>query len=446
VPANSAAYRTGHTYLDYTGGGQYAEFQLREHIALLNDNVFGNPHSKNLTSLAMTEIVEETRARVLEYFNASPDEYAAIFTANATGALRLVGEAYPFDAKGHLLLTFDNHNSVNGIREFARAKGARVTYVPILPPDLRMDEQRLDLYLNEADPDGHNLFSYPAQSNFSGVQHPFELIERAKAKGWDVLVDCASFVPTNRLDLSQVHPDFVPLSFYKMFGYPTGVGCLLARREALTRLKRPWYAGGTITFSSVQAEGYYLTPGEAGFEDGTINYLNLPAIGIGLDFLESAGIDTVHERVTCLTGWVLDQITSLRHSNGKPLVRVYGPLDTHIRGGTIEFNFYDPQEHLVNGYVVEKVANESRISIRVGCHCNPGAREVALGLDRDELAQCFLDKERMTYDQFLHVIDGKTTGAMRASLGLPSNFDDVWRLVEFIRTFRDKTAGEIEAM
>lgn len=43
----------GHVYLDYTGGGLYAESQLRDHLALLSEGVFGNPHSKNLTSMAM---------------------------------------------------------------------------------------------------------------------------------------------------------------------------------------------------------------------------------------------------------------------------------------------------------------------------------------------------------------------------------------------------------
>ena len=47
--------RLGHVYLDYTGGGLYAESQLRSHLQLLADNVFGNPHSNNPTSLAMTE-------------------------------------------------------------------------------------------------------------------------------------------------------------------------------------------------------------------------------------------------------------------------------------------------------------------------------------------------------------------------------------------------------
>jgi len=37
-----------------------------------------------------------------------------------------------------------------------------------------------------------------------------------------VLLDAAAFVPTNRLDLRVVTPDFVAISFYKMFGYRPG--------------------------------------------------------------------------------------------------------------------------------------------------------------------------------------------------------------------------------
>jgi selenocysteine lyase/cysteine desulfurase len=198
-------------------------------MALLTNGVFGNPHSQNLTSLAMTNLVEHVREGVLRYFNADPEEYTAIFTPNATGALRLVGESYPFAPGGNYLLTFDNHNSVNGIREFARAKGTQVTYIPVVSPDLRGDLSALEEGLLLARSGKHNLFAFPAQSNFSGVQHPLTWIEQAQDRGWDVLLDAAAFVPSNRLDLSQWHPDFVDISFYKIFGYPTGIGCLLAR-------------------------------------------------------------------------------------------------------------------------------------------------------------------------------------------------------------------------
>ncbi len=115
-----------------------------------------------------------------------------------------------------------------------------------------------------------------------------------------MLLDAAAFAPTNRLDLSRWHPDFVTLSFYKIFGYPTGIGCLIAHRNALEKLHRPWFAGGTITIASVQGDGYYLKEGEAAFEDGTIDYLNIPAVEIGLRHITAVGIDAIHARVMAL--------------------------------------------------------------------------------------------------------------------------------------------------
>lgn len=430
--------RQGHVYLDYTGGGLYAECQLREHLAMLSDGVFGNPHSQNPTSLAMGRLVEGVREQILRHFNASPDEYTVIFTPNATGALKLVGESYPFGPGSKYLLTFDNHNSVNGIREFATAKGAAVGYVPIALPDMRADQELLSRALATATPGTPNLFAFPAQSNFSGVQHPLEWIALAQAQGWDVLLDAAAFAPTNRLDLGRWHPDFVDLSFYKMFGYPTGTGCLIARKAALGKLHRPWYSGGTISFSSVVAFDHYLTPGPAGFEDGTVNYLNIPAIALGLRHIESIGIDLIHTRVACLTGWLIDRLLSLHHANGRPLIRLYGPANTDRRGGTVQVNFFDSEGDMFDCTAVERWAGQEKISLRAGCHCNPGAREVALGFGQPDLEPCFRDKDRLSLGEFLQTIAGKTTGALRASIGLASNFADVYRYVKFAESFIDR--------
>ena len=336
-----------------------------------------------------------------------------------------------------LLLTFDNHNSVNGIREFARAWGAAVTYVPSSLPDMRVEPHAMSAAFASAQFGAHNLFAYPAQSNFSGVQHPLEWIAEAQAHGWDVLLDAAAFVATNRLDLRQWHPDFVDLSFYKMFGYPTGTGCLLARKPALSKLRRPWYSGGTVTFSSVVAENHYLAPGAAGFEDGTVNYLSLPAVELGLKLLESVGIEAIHTRVMCLTGWLIEQLLALRHANDRSIVRLYGPTCTHARGSTVQMSFFAADGAMLDCYEVEKRANAKCISLRAGCHCNPGAREIAFGLTFDDLAPCFEDKDSKTFEEFLQTIQSKTMGAVRVSLGLVSNFADVYAFVQFAKTFRD---------
>ena len=103
----------------------------------------------------------------------------------------------------------------------------------------------------------------------------------------------------------MVKPDFVPVSWYKVFGYPTGVGCLIARRQALARLWRPWFAGGTIYAASARADWHVLAGDESGFEDGTPSFLHVPDLEFGLSWITGIGIDLIHTRVTCLTGWLL---------------------------------------------------------------------------------------------------------------------------------------------
>jgi selenocysteine lyase/cysteine desulfurase len=336
----------------------------------------------------------------------------------------------------------DNHNSVNGIREFASARGASVFYAPLTTPELRVDEPVIERLFAAADPDVCNLFAFPAQSNFTGVKHPLELIDRAHAKGWDVLLDAAAFVSTNRLDLQRVTPEFACVSFYKMFGYPTGVGCLLVRNRALSRLHRPWFSGGTVNFATVGGIRHLLSPGEAGFEDGTLNFLSIAAVEIGLKHLESAGIDAIQTRVRCLTDWLLGELVGMRHSNGRPMVRIYGPMTTRMRGGIVTMNFYDPAGHLLDYRRVEELAGEQRISLRTGCFCNPGAGETAEGITDEDITAALAIREDLTLQRFLEIVTargGKSAGAIRVSFGLASNFGDAERFVQFARSLRDQS-------
>ena len=429
----------GEVYLDFCGGGLYATSQVEEHGRLLRDAVLGNPHSANPTSSAATALVERARAAVLQWFRAPQSEYDCVFTPNATGALRLVGEAYPFGPRGSFLATADNHNSVNGIREFARARGARTDYAPLQAPELRVADHVLQRHLDEAEPDRRNLFAYPAQSNFSGVKHPLEWIAAAHERGWDVLVDGAAFVPTSRLDLSVWKPDFVAISFYKLFGYPTGLGALIARHQALTALRRPWFSGGTVVAADVQTQRVVALRGHARFEDGTVDYLGIPAVEVGLRHLERIGIDVVARRVAGLGRWVLAALQRLRHADGCPAVRVYGPARWDRRGATIACNFLHPDGRVVDERFVERLAAAHDISLRTGCFCNPGAGEAAFGLSHAALAGTEMH-DGMILDDFIARVGMPSGGAVRISLGPVTNFADVYRFMAFAEKFCDLTA------
>lgn len=425
---------SGEAYLDYTGTALYAESHVRRHLDYLTCAVLGNPHSESAASLRSSAIIEEARRGTLAFFAADPAEYAVVFTANATAALRLVGDAFAFGRGSRLVLSADNHNSVNGIRELAAARGAQVFYAR-LDHELRLEgEERLLTSV-----DVPSLFAFPAQSNFSGVQHPLALVDVARRAGYTVLVDGAAFVPTNALRLDLVRPDFVTVSFYKMFGYPTGVGALIARREALAALERPWFSGGTVEFVSVQHGTHVLKAGTAGFEDGTPNFTALAALPVGFALLGEIGMDAVKRHVSRLTTQLLSELSALYHATGRPVVRIYGPRDGKARGGTVAFNVQDPFGRVVPYQRVEARALEHGVSVRGGCFCNPGAAERAFGFPRSETAAC-LQRARLqgfTVERFAECLgDEIAVGAVRASLGLASNERDIERLLEVVASYR----------
>jgi len=433
----------GHVYLDYTGAGLPAQAQLDAHADRIGSACFGNPHLQSPASAASTELVERARLAVLAHFSAPPEEYVAIFTPNATGACRLVGESYPFGPRTPLVLTWDNHNSVNGIREFATSRGAVTRYVPFGSPELRVDDDAIRQALarpGRARRGRGGLLAYPAQSNFSGVQHPLAWIQTAHEHGYDVLLDAAAYVPSNRLDLSVVKPDFVAVSWYKVFGYPTGIGCLIARREALGRLRRPWFAGGSVYIAGVQAGWHTMAADEARFEDGTVSFLQIPDLETGLCWVDGIGIDRIHERVTYLTGWLLARLAALCHGNGAPMARIYGPAGSRDRGGTVAFSLLDPGGGVVDERAVARDTATAGISIRTGCFCNPGAAEGAFNLTKEDWRRARRGSAR-TMDQNLALL-GLPGLALRASVGLASNVDDVERFLAFVElTYRDRTVG-----
>jgi selenocysteine lyase/cysteine desulfurase len=270
------------------------------------------------------------------------------------------------------------------------------------------------------------------------VRHSLEWVTIAQQQGFEVLLDAAAYAPTNKLDLSRVHPDFVTISWYKVFGYPTGVGCLIARRASLERLRRPWFSGGTIRAVSVQGDWHTMAPDAAAFEDGTVNFLAIPDVEVGLQWLRGLGLDTVNKRVRILTDWLLYRLGGLVHGNGAAMARIYGPRTIESRGGTVALNFLDPAGRIVDGRVVEQEAAKARISLRTGCFCNPGAGELAFGIGRAALRGRTGLRMR-NFENYLKTLNLPSGGAVRVSLGLVSNVLDVERLIRFAeRTFRDR--------
>lgn len=427
---------TGQAYLDYTGSGLYGASQLTRHHAWLAEQVLGNPHSDNRPSTAANDAVERVRGRIHAFFGTSPETHEIVFTSNASGAMKLVAESFPFTAESRFVMAVDNHNSVGGMRSWARRAGAEITLLP-LNAELRLDDPLGHLDRGTAggrdarSAPGRNsnaapsLFAYPAQSNFSGVKHSLSLVGEARERGFTVFLDTAAYTPTNPADFAQIGADFCCVSFYKLFGWPTGVGALIARREALALLRRPWYAGGTVDFVSLLSDRHQLRPGAGAFEDGTLDFLGIAALEPGLDLLEGVGMPRLQRRVAALTARLLDELARF----GERIV-IYGPRSTEARGGTVSFNLLDAEGGVLPYEQIESFGRAANVAIRGGCFCNPGVGEIALGIEPGEMSRCLDDvSDGFSMARLRDCLGpGRAVGALRASLGIASSEDDIDRL------------------
>jgi selenocysteine lyase/cysteine desulfurase len=132
------------------------------------------------------------------------------------------------------------------------------------------------------------------------------------------------------------------ISFYKMFGFPTGVGCLVAKKSFLRQLKRPWFAGGTVDVVQVPGTGFTaarniheqfevpsLSPSPKHgplkplhVQDGTINFASLAAVTRGLNIL-SRYIAYLPLRLSTLMHYLVGSLTEIKHDVARtPVARI----------------------------------------------------------------------------------------------------------------------------
>jgi selenocysteine lyase/cysteine desulfurase len=367
--------------------------------------------------------MREARQATLDFLDADASDYDVIFAANASCAIRILAESFPFSSRSRLVLTTDNHNSVNGLRKPAAQRGAKVNYVP-----LRQD-------MISAEPDGmleptrcDSLFAFPAQSNFSGVQHPLEWVQLAQAAGYKVLLDAAAYLPTHRLSLREHPADFIALSYYKLFGYPTGIGALIARHDALQLLQRSYFAGGTMEYVSVRNAIERAKPGGEAYEDGTPNFLAMTAVCDGLQWLCALGTQRIAEHSNFLAKRFVQGLAAM----GTRAV-IYGPQDfTTRRGSTIAFNLR-ADTSVLPFEEIEAAGRQRGIALRGGCFCNPGASEIAFEMPNETALACMLEPN-FSIKKLRARLQGVPVGALRASFGPANTAADVDALLDFIAT------------
>jgi len=143
----------------------------------------------------------------------------------------------------------------------------------------------------------------------------------------------------------------------------------------------------------------------------------------------------------------------MHHSNGRPLVRIHGPSNLERRGGTIAFDLLDADGKAFKVSSVQRLANKGNISLRTGCFCNPGDGEAAHDLTKEEIERCFKLGGAVAFGEHCSFGRGldrdcqeikERASSIRISVGLATNFRDVYRFMSFLSTFCQKHAQDID--
>ncbi|KAE9360963.1 Molybdenum cofactor sulfurase [Phytophthora fragariae] len=455
--ASEFPHMRGSVYLDHAGATMYSKTQLDAAFHELQGGLFPNPHSAigNAQAESTTAKIDRVRRQVLAFFGASEEEYALVFTSGATAALKLVGESFPWSEGSTFAHAMDSHTSVLGIRGYAAASGATISCVGLDELErLEQDQVPFEELTAEAasteETTPMSLFAFPAECNFSGVRHSLALVDRIRAGCWKnssnashdsaqtrwlVLVDAAKYVATHQLDLSDHHPDFVVLSFYKIFGYPTGLGALIVRKSAMPYLRKDYYGGGTV--KSILASRNFTVPRglddkdeSTRFADGTQSFLSILALRHGLEQVEKLGMNNISAHTVSLRALLIEKLTLLKHWNNRPICEIYGNgVKTKQQGPIVACNFLRADGSYVGYSEVHKLAEIHNIHLRTGCFCNPGACQHYLGLKESDLMSNIAAGHVCGDD--IDVVNGLPTGAVRLSLGYMSTFEDVEAFTEF---------------
>ncbi|KAL6774590.1 hypothetical protein ACKKBG_A25570 [Auxenochlorella protothecoides x Auxenochlorella symbiontica] len=473
----------GSHYLDNTGAALYWNSQVEALSRDLETHAFGNPHSVNPPSLLTDARVDSARRRLLELFGADETTHDLVLTRSGTGALNLLGDAFPWTPESTYAFTRANHNSVLGIRSVAGQYGAQygalseegveawladpeMRHPPFLPGGSEHAGPRRAraAAAESAHRPTYSLFAYPARDNYDGVMYPLKWVQAVQAKStpghkWKVLLDAAAFAPTAPLNLTETPADYVILSFYKLFGLPTGVGALIVRREGAAPLRKAYWGGGSVFLATSALDWHHRRLPPASLEDGTLPFLDIVALQYGLDAFERlGGIHAIKRHVGTLAAHLYDRVRGLRHSNGAPLLRVFGkhedPRRAEVQAATLNFEILTPRGGIYSYRTAGVEAAAAGVYMRLGCTCNPGACYTALGVRDEEVADFAATKhDNWTDWEWITVTRGVgpggapeqvvlPLGSIRASLGALSRWEDVDALARFLEAkYVDRPEG-----
>lgn len=303
-------------------------------------------------SLKVDTEYELARNIVQEFINAK-ERSEIVFTSGSTESLNYIATGFfgnYLEAGDEILITKAEHAS-NVLPWFRLAK-----QLDVLVNFIDLDDNHyvtVDNVLKAITP-RTKVISLAQITNVIGDIRPIkEICKIAHERGIFVVVDAAQSAPHIKIDVQDLDCDFLAFSGHKLCG-PTGVGVLYGKKELLENME-PVNLGGGMNESFDTVNDVYLKSLPTRLEAGTPNIEGVLGLGEAINYLNSIGMDKIHEYEMALRKHLIEKLIDIKHID---------IINMEADSGIVAFN--------VDGVFSQDVAvylDKYNICLRAGNHC-----------------------------------------------------------------------------
>lgn len=301
------------------------------------------------------DIIYTTRQRLNTLFNGHNPSHV-IFTQNVTMSLNMVIKGL-LKAGDHVLVSSMEHNAV--MRPLTQLLNKGITF-DIIPCD-KTGSIQLESMDSLIRPNTVAMIINHA-SNVCGTIQPLESIGSiCKAHNLQFIVDAAQTAGVIPIDVKACHIDALCFTGHKGLLGPQGIGGIILTKEMAQNLI-PLIAGGTGSFSHLETMPTHMPDA---FEAGTLNLPGIIGLNEGLSYIESQGMENIHNHELALTQAFLEGLQTI------DVVNIVGKQDIQDRTAVVSITI-DGMDPANIAYELESTYH---IMTRVGLHCAPRAHQ-----------------------------------------------------------------------
>ena len=362
-----------------------------------------------------SDVVDETREKVLDFLNADPMKYTCVFVNSTTDGLNKLASALIESEDDLVLATRMEHHS----NDLSWRERCKMIYAEVDEQGrIRYDE--LERLLKENDV---KYVTVTAASNVTGyVTDVHRVAKMAHENGAKIIVDGAQIVAHRQFSMKGDTPeediDFFVFSAHKMYS-PYGGGAIIGLTDELEEHMPKVYGGGTILIVKDNEQEYTVAPNK--YEAGSPDYPGIVGLGKSVEILQEIGFDKIEEHEKVLNRRLIDGLNKI---DG---VYMYGDTENiDDRVGVVTFNVHDAN----SAYVARYLSELGGVATRRGAFCaHPYVWRLMGIADAD-------------VDSFKDCTSANTPGMIRVSFGIYNNEEEVDRFLEVLPKAIEKALAE----